>query len=191
MLDVSVHRTGLQHTHTHPSLSQSILPREASLSDFNTSGNGKPLCRVFQWLLAMHTHTPLAVWLSPSCPVPAPGTSSRSFSAKLFDPCSCPPTASLYPSTHGTSCPEVLCCALHGKHVPALQESEESRQIPVLQKICIFYASASKKNPMSWCVHAGTTAATATWCGTRARCTTVMRWCSSRASRQCPVGRTS
>lgn len=111
--------------------------------------------------------------------------------AKLFDPCRCPPTASLCPSTHGTSYPGVPWCALHGKHVPALQESREPWQIPVLQRICIFYAGMSKANPVSWCVRAGTTAATAIWYGTRERCTTVMRWCSSRASHRCPAGRVS
>lgn len=93
------------------------------------------------------THTHLAVWLSPSCPAPAPGTSSRSLSAKLFDPCRCPLTALLCPSTLGTSCSGVPCCALHGKHVPALQERGEPWQIPVLQRICIFYAGASEMNP--------------------------------------------
>lgn len=96
MLDVSVHRTGLQHTHTHPSPSHSILPREASHSDFNTSGNGKPLCRVFQWLLALHTQPP-ACLAQPLLPSSSPW--------HLFQKLLCQAVRSLQMHTHCIALP--------------------------------------------------------------------------------------
>lgn len=90
-------------THTHPSLSQSILQREASLFDFNTSCSGKltaVLGGVFQQLPILHTCTWLAGSASPAQLQPLQlGISLESLSAKLTDPCGHPPAAPLCPST--------------------------------------------------------------------------------------------
>lgn len=90
-------------THAHASVSQSILRREASLFDFNTSCSGKlavVLGGVFWQLPVLQTCIGLSGLASPAQLQPLqPGTSSGSISAKLSDPCGHPPAALLCPST--------------------------------------------------------------------------------------------
>lgn len=63
--------------------------------------------------------------------------------------------------------------------------SRERGRLGCPQGTCCWAQVCPTAHPMAWL--AGTTGATAAWCGTRVHCTTAMRLKSSRASPACPA----